>query len=107
MRESPRARRRPRDARSGGLRLRHHTFRSGTEGAFAVATPPEPVLPLVRDEVKRLLVGTPAFRALPETQRREIANNVVRIADFIVAGAQGDSTPGAALVAREQAESRR
>jgi hypothetical protein len=68
-----------------------------------MATPPEPVLPLVREEVKRLLVGTPAFRALPEAQRREIANNVVRIADYIVAGAQGDSTPGSALVATEQA----
>ena len=70
-----------------------------------MATPPLPVVPLVREQVKTLLMSTPAFRALADDQRRELANGMVRIAGYIVGGERGDNAPGAALVAREQAGS--
>jgi hypothetical protein len=61
-------------------------------------TPPEPVLPIVRDRVRELLLSTPAFRELPEPQRRALAHDMVRIASYIVGGKQGDNAPAMALV---------
>lgn len=62
-----------------------------------------PVLPLVRQEVQRLLTQSSAFRALPPDERRELAHGMVRIANYAIGGAQGDNVPGNALVAYEQA----
>lgn len=71
-----------------------------------MAAPPEPVLPLVRGEVKRLLQQSGAFRRLPPEQRRDLAHGMVRIAKYIVGGDSGDNAPTTALVATEQATRR-
>jgi hypothetical protein len=59
-------------------------------------TPPEPILPIVRDRVRELLLSTPAFRSLPEAERRELAHGMVRIASYIAGGDRGDNAPAVA-----------
>ena len=70
-------------------------------------TPPEPVLPIVRDKVRELLLASPAFQTMPEDQRRELAHGMVRIASFIVAGDRGDNAPATALVSNALADPKR
>lgn len=69
--------------------------------------PPEPVLPIVRDRVREMLMSTPAFRKMPEPQRRELAQGMVRVASYIVGGEYGDNTPSNALVGTALADDRR
>ncbi len=67
-------------------------------------TPPEPVLPIVRDKVREMLLANPAFQSMPEPQRRDLASGMVRIASYIVGGDRGDNAPAAALVSGARTE---
>lgn len=69
--------------------------------------PPEPVLPIVRDRVREMLMSTPAFRKMPEPQRRELAQGMVRVASYIVGGEHGDNAPSNALVGTALANDKR
>jgi hypothetical protein len=60
---------------------------------------PSPTLPLVRAQVKDLLTRSAAFRQLPEHERRELANAMVKVGQYIVGGETGDNTPRAAVLA--------
>lgn len=61
-------------------------------------TPPEPVLPIVRDKVRELLLESPSYRSLPDAERRDLAHGMVRIASYIAGGERGDNAPAVALV---------
>jgi hypothetical protein len=61
--------------------------------------PPEPVLPIVRDKVRELLLANSAFRSMPEPERRDLAYGMVRIASYIAGGERGDNAPATALIA--------
>jgi hypothetical protein len=59
--------------------------------------------PLVRARIRKLLMGSPAFRSLPKGERDELAHNMVRVASYIVSGEQGDSTPNVVGLASDAA----
>lgn len=61
-------------------------------------TPP-PTLPLVRGRVRDILTSSPSFRRLPEAERRDLAANMVKVAQYIVGGESGDNVPVAAELA--------
>lgn len=79
-----------------------------------MTTPVEsPAFGLVRDNVRKTLMRSHAFRALPPEQRNELAHDMVKVASYIVAGEDGKTTPNAVdvktsdpkLLARVQASS--
>jgi hypothetical protein len=55
-------------------------------------------LPIVRAQVADILKSSPAFRALPEAQRLSLANDMVKVAHFIV-GDKKENTPTSATLA--------
>src|SRR5690348_559797 len=58
-----------------------------TEPVNRDATHPEPIPdPAVRLAVKNLLTRCPAFRNLPPAQQMEVAQNTVKVADYIATG---------------------
>jgi hypothetical protein len=59
----------------------------------------EPTLPAVRQAVKRLLTRSEAFRALPRAQQRQLANDTVKVARYVVdAGGETAGVPMSAIV---------
>ena len=56
-------------------------------------------LPLVSRRVQQLLASSAAYQELPEAKQRELAADMVNVAQFIVAGQSGDSIPRAATLA--------
>jgi hypothetical protein len=56
-------------------------------------------LPVVRQEVRRLLTESPAFRGLSGAQRNELAHNMVKVANYIVSGADGRTIPASVTLA--------
>lgn len=56
-------------------------------------------LPLVSRRVHQLLASSPAFQELSEPRQRELAEDMTKLAHFIVAGQSGDSIPRAATLA--------
>lgn len=62
-------------------------------------TPAPPTLPLVRGRVRDILTNSPSFRRLPEAERRDLAANMVKVAQYIVGGETGDNVPVAAELA--------
>jgi hypothetical protein len=68
--------------------------------AAALAAP----LPEVRARVQQILTRSPAFRALPPERRRDLAHDMVKVADYIVQGGGATrDTPRAAVFAGEGA----
>lgn len=55
--------------------------------------------PLVRSEVRRILMQSQAYRSLPEVTRRELAHDMVKIANYFTLGESGDNVPVAAVLA--------
>jgi hypothetical protein len=55
----------------------------------------------VRASVRQVLASSPAYAALPASQQRVLARQMTRVANFIVAGPQGDTIPTTATVAAE------
>ncbi|WP_028644140.1 hypothetical protein [Nocardioides sp. URHA0020] len=49
----------------------------------AVAAPPVATVPLVRAQVRDLLMRTPAFAALPEHERRDLAHGLVNVGQYL------------------------
>jgi hypothetical protein len=58
-----------------------------------------PALPIVRAQVKKMLTGSQAFSELDPDQKRELANDMVKVAHYIVGGADGKNIPSAAELA--------
>jgi hypothetical protein len=58
-----------------------------------------PTLPIVRQEVKDILVKSKAFGELPPETKRELAGDMVKIAHYIVGGDNGLNVPTAASLA--------
>ena len=59
----------------------------------------EQTLPLVRDSVRRVLTRSESFRALPPEQRRKLANDMVKVARYIVdAGGETAGIPVQAAI---------
>ncbi|MBC7898738.1 MAG: hypothetical protein H7070_01675 [Saprospiraceae bacterium] len=58
-----------------------------------------PALPLVRAEVKNLLTNSRAFGDLPPDTKRALANDMVKVAHYIVGGDDGTNIPSAAELA--------
>jgi hypothetical protein len=58
-----------------------------------------PTLPIVRTQVKDILTKSKAFGELPPEQRRELAGDMVKIANYIVGGKDGMNVPTAASLA--------
>jgi hypothetical protein len=58
-----------------------------------------PTLPIVRQEVKDILVKSKAFGELPPETKRELAGDMVKIAHYIVGGKDGMNVPTAASLA--------
>ena len=48
-------------------------------------------LPIVRRQVKTLLTSSDAFQSLPADKRRQISNDMAKIANYLVADASGDT----------------
>ena len=48
-------------------------------------------LPIVRRQVKTLLTSSEAFQSLPADKRRQISNDMAKIANYLVADASGDT----------------
>jgi hypothetical protein len=64
-----------------------------------MSDPADATLPLVRASVKSVLERSPAFRALPREQRLAMAQNMVKVARYIVdAGGETAGTPMTATV---------
>jgi hypothetical protein len=60
-------------------------------------------LPIVRAQVKDILMRSQAFRRLSKPDRDELARNMVNVAHYIVGGPDGSNTPSEALLAEQQA----
>jgi hypothetical protein len=58
-----------------------------------------PTLPIVRSQVKDILVKSKAFNDLPAEKKRELAGDMVKIAHYIVGGSDGMNVPSAASLA--------
>ncbi len=58
-----------------------------------------PTLPIVRAEVKNLLTKSSAFSDLPPDKKKELANDMVKVAHYIVGGRDGTNVPTAAELA--------
>jgi hypothetical protein len=58
-----------------------------------------PTLPLVRAQVKNLLTNSSAFSELPPEKKRELANDMVKVAHYIVGGKDGENVPTSAELA--------
>lgn len=58
-----------------------------------------PTLPIVRAQVKNLLTNSSAFGDLPPDKKRQLANDMVKVAHYIVGGKDGESVPTAAQLA--------
>ena len=56
-------------------------------------------IPLVREQVRDLLLRTPAYQALPDAEKRQLAHDMVNVAQYMVdAGGQTAGVPlGAAI----------
>lgn len=52
-----------------------------------------PAFNLVRDNVRKTLMSSRAFRTLPPQKRKELAHDMVKVASYIVAGEDGTTTP--------------
>ena len=61
-----------------------------------------PLLPLIRQEVKRGLSRSSAFRALPPNKRAEIAHHTVKALHYITGGSDGASRPASVTFAGNQ-----
>jgi hypothetical protein len=48
-------------------------------------------LPIVRQQVKTLLTSSEAFQSLPADKRRQISNDMAKIANYLVADASSDT----------------
>ncbi len=55
--------------------------------------------PLVRNEVRRILTQSPAYRSLPEATRRELAHDMAKVANYFTVGETGDNVPETAVLA--------
>ncbi len=58
-----------------------------------------PTMPIVRAEVKELLTKSRAFAELPSDKKRELANDMVKVAHYIVGGGDGTNVPTGAELA--------
>jgi hypothetical protein len=58
-----------------------------------------PTLPIVRTQVKDILTQSRAFNDLPPEKRKELANDMVKVASYIVGGNDGMNVPTAAALA--------
>src|SRR5829696_3839481 len=58
-----------------------------------------PTLPVVRAQVKDLLTKSSAFSNLPLDKKKELANDMVKVAHYIVGGRDGTNVPTAAELA--------
>jgi hypothetical protein len=56
----------------------------------------------VREEVRNILMQSPAFRAMSAQDRQETANAMVKIANYMVGGADGRTTPTSVSLADER-----
>src|SRR5438067_1271602 len=56
-------------------------------------------LPLVAERVNALLAESSAYHELPRERQRELADNMLKVADFITSGQSGHSVPRAATLA--------
>src|SRR5215467_5395215 len=56
--------------------------------------------PLVRQEVRRILTQSSAYRSLPEATRRELAHDMAKVANYFTIGESGDNVPETAVFAR-------
>src|SRR2546426_10289275 len=55
--------------------------------------------PVVRNEVRRILTQSTAYRNLPEDVRRELAHDMAKVANYITLGESGDNVPAAVVLA--------
>jgi len=62
----------------------------------AAFTSDAPTHAIVQHRVLNLLDSSPAYRSLPVEQQRTLAADMVKVAQFIVGGADGDNVPRAA-----------
>lgn len=58
-----------------------------------------PAFPQVRDQVRKTLTQSQAFRQLPEETQRQLAHDMVKVAGYIVGGEDGQNVPAAAALA--------
>lgn len=58
-----------------------------------------PALPIVRSRVRDLLKNSRAFSELPTEKKRELANDMVKVAHYIVGGKDGKNVPTVAELA--------
>lgn len=65
------------------------------------AEPTEDVLRIARQEVRRLLTSSAAFRELSPAARRDLAHDMVKVASYIAGGTKGGATPSTALFAEQ------
>jgi hypothetical protein len=66
-------------------------------------TQPNPaILPLVRAKVQDLLTHSQAYQSLDPVKRRDLARDMVHIANYIVGGSDGQSIPGAFTLADDR-----
>ena len=62
-------------------------------------------LPLVRGQVREILTKSPSFRSLPPDKRKKLAGDMVKVANYIVGGKDGDNIPSAAAIAANRSRS--
>lgn len=60
------------------------------------------ILPLVRSQVRDMLLSTPSFRALAKPEQERLAHDMVKVAAFIVGGDKGTTVPTSAILADEK-----
>lgn len=70
---------------------------------MTVAVAPErPTIPLVRQQVRDVLLQSPTFRALPEAQRRQLAFDMVNVGQYLAdAGGATYGLPLAAAISQD------
>src|SRR5262249_42860981 len=59
-------------------------------------------LPIVRQEVRRLLTESQAFRGLSKEDRDALAHHMVKVANYIVSGADGRTVPTSVALAGDR-----
>jgi hypothetical protein len=68
----------------------------------AVAPPERPTIPLVRQQVRDVLLQSPTFRALPEAQRQQLAYDMVNVGQYLAdAGGATYGLPLAAAISQD------